>query len=164
MINGALPNVAFEAIAARQALPLSPGSFQLTGRTYGSPLVGCDHAQKTLDAHDAHIGNATDRRLIHGNELRTDGRRTDRAAVQHVWHSVVLHVLALSRALGWNVRPQQRLADDGVGRRIFQRRLRVNLKVKALAANQSGNADARSARGRANHARRDGELIGWTLQ
>ena len=84
--------------------------------------------------------------------------------MQHIRHGVVLHVLAFSRALGRHIRSQQRLADDRVGRRIFQRRLGVNLKIEPPAANQFADADARPARRRANYAARNGELAHRTLQ
>ena len=67
---------------------------------------------------------------------RADRGRPDHACVQHAGDAVIVHVDVASGHLGRHVGPRYGLADDGVVRRIAQRRLRVQLDAEAPLADE----------------------------
>ena len=62
--------------------------------------------------------------------------------MQHSGNREILNVGVLARTLSWNIRAQNRLADDRVCRRFLQRRVTIDGKRELLAADQIADADA----------------------
>ena len=65
--------------------------------------------------------------------------------MHHARHAEILHIGKAAGALGRHVGPRQGLADQGVGRGIFERRLGIEFKVEAASADQLGELDPGAA-------------------
>ena len=145
-------------------LPLGPRRLERTRGTHGGPLVPGEHREKALDSHDADVGNAPDRRFVHRQERRADGRRAHDPAVEHARHAEVVHVDVPPGALAGHIGSQQRLADDGVAGRGHERRVGIDLEGETAAADERADADASPAAERPDLAVHDREVRGRPVQ
>ena len=128
-----------------QAGPIAPLRLERGGGAHRRPFGLGDDAEEVLDADHAHVGDAGDRRLIHGEQLRAHAGRPDHAAVQHAGQFEIVDEGLGARAFAGDVGARERLADDAVRRGVLQRDFGVDLESEALAADQFADRDAVAA-------------------
>src|SRR5919197_5739758 len=72
-------------------------------------------------------------------------RRANDACVHHALQLEVMHVREAPGDLLRDIKPRQRLADDGVARRILERRFRIELELETALAHELCVRDALAA-------------------
>ena len=131
--------MAVQVFTAGQALFIGPGDFQLFRSAKCGPFIGSNDTEKILNPDYTRARNFLNGRLVDGHQLRANRWRMNDATVQHTGKRMVLHIYVAAGAFIGNVRAQDRLADDGVGLRVFQRSIRIYLQIEPLSAKQRAN-------------------------
>ena len=130
-----------QLVLRRKAGPLAPLRAQRAGGAHCHPFVIGNDGEKILDPHHTGASEILDRSFVDTDELGADGRRPDHARMHHPRHAEILHIGKAAGALGRHIGPRQGLADQGIGRGIFERRLGIEFKVEAASADQLGEPD-----------------------
>src|SRR5207302_11505629 len=107
------------------------------------PLVARHDGKEAAFAHRAEIaGDLLAPRVAPVLERGAHRRRAHDPRMDHPLHLEVLHVREAPGDLLRDVEARYRLADDRVGRRVLERRFRIDLQLEPATSHQLGVGDA----------------------